>query len=792
MIRYVGAPVHRSEDRRLLTGRGQFVDEVRPAGVLTAAFVRSPHAHATVLSVEVGSVAGAFAAADLPGLRPITAHLDGEGFLPTAQWPLARDRVRYVGEPVAVVLAADRYAAEDLAERVVVRYAPLGAVAGIDAALHPAAPRLHPHPENVLFRRTHAAGGPDTAFREAEVTVRATFTTPRATAVPLEGRGVAAALDGDVLTVWTSTQVPSLIRSSLAVCLGLPEHRVRVVVPDTGGGFGQKMHLYPEEVVVAALALRTGRPVRWIEDRRENLTAGTQAREERVAAELAARRDGTVLALRAQVDGDVGAYHVFPTTAALEPLGVGQILPGPYAIQHYAYEVRAVCTNKAPTGAYRGVGLTVGVLVMERLIDMLAHTLGLDPVEVRRRNLIPPEAFPYRSASGLVYDSGSCREALERVCTSADYPALRRPQRRTRAAGRSIGVGVSCYMEYTGMGSATFARRGMTDLPGHEAAAVRVDPSGTVRVSLSFPSQGQGHETTMAQLVAETLQLPVEHVRVERVDTAAGPHGSGTFASRASVAGGGAVMAAALAVRARATAIAATLLEAAPADIELVAGRFSVRGTPHRSVPFAEVARVAARIPPGMAGKVAPGLEAVEYFDPPPATFSNAAHLVVVEVDAETGALRLLRYVVAEDCGRVLNPLIVEGQVHGALAQGIGGALLEHVVYDADGQPLAATLLDYLIPTAEEMPDIETTHLGHPAQDRPGGFKGMGEGGTIGSVAALANAVADAVGAEVVDLPLTPERVRALLRTRGERQQKTAPQERARSTRLMESPEASP
>ena len=764
MIRYIGSPIRRQEDRRLLTGRAQYVDDIRVAGALTAAFVRSPHAHAAVLSVDTHGVDGVFVAGDLPTLRPIIPRMDGDGFVPTTQWPLALERVRYVGEPVAVVCAQDRYAAEDLVDTITVRYDPLGIVANIDSALSAHAPRLHAPSENVLYRQTHVVGDVETVFRDAEVTVRATLTTPRAMAVHLEGRGVVASLEGDVLTVWTSTQIPSLIRSSLATCLGLPEHRVRVVVPETGGGFGQKMHLYPEEVVISALALRTGRPVKWIEDRRENLTAATQAREERVVAELAARRDGTVLGLRARIVGDVGAYHVFPTTAALEPLGAAQILPGPYAIQHYAYEVCAVCTNKAPTGAYRGVGMTVGVFVMERLMDLLAHTLGRDPVEVRLQNLIPSDAFPYRSAGGLVYDSGSFREALERVCALAPYATLREHQREARTGGRRLGIGVSCYTEYTGMGSATFARRGMTDLPGHEAAAVRVDPSGTVRVALSFPSQGQGHETTMAQVVAETLQIPLDRVRVERVDTAVGPHGTGTFASRASVAGGGATLAAARTVRDRACAVAAELLEAAPTDIELESGRFRVRGTPQRSVTFEEVARAASHVPLGKAERLRPGLDAIEYFDPPPATFSNAAHLAVVEVDEETGMLRVLRYVVAEDCGRVLNPLIVDGQIHGALAQGVGGALLEHVVYDEDGQPLAATLLDYLIPTAEDMPSVEITHLDHPAQDRPGGVKGMGEGGTIGSLAALANAVSDAMGAEVFRLPMTPEHVCTLLK----------------------------
>jgi aerobic carbon-monoxide dehydrogenase large subunit len=761
-----GAPVRRREDHRLLVGRAWYADDVRFAGTLAAAFVRSPHAHARLASVDTGGQRWVFTASDFPDLRPIMPQMSDAGFASTAQWPLARDMVRYVGEPVAAVLGADRYAAEDAADRVTARYEPLPAVADVDSALAPGARRLHALPENVLYRRTHAAGDPDEAFRQAEVRVAAEIAMSRATALPLEGRGMVAYLEGDVLTVWAGTQVPSLLRSALAACLALPEHRIRVVVPETGGGFGQKMHVYPEDVVVAALALRMGRPVKWIEDRRENLTVASQAREERVRAEMAARRDGTVLGLRAEIVGDVGAYHVFPTTAALEPLGVAQILPGPYAIRHYAYDARAVCTTKPPTGAYRGVGMTVGVLVMERLMDMLAHTIGLDAVDVRRRNLIPVEAFPYHAASGLVYDSGSSHEALDHVCRIAGYGTLREEQRRLRARGRYLGVGVSCYTEYTGLGSAAFARRGMTDIPGHEAAAVRVDPTGTVRVALSFPSQGQGHETTMAQLVADALQLPLERVRVERVDTAVGPHGSGTFASRASVAGSGAVLAAAGAVRERARTVAAALMEAAPADIEVVAGGFGVRGTARR-VTFEEVARAASHVPLGKAGALAPGLDAIEYFDPPPATFSNAAHLAVVEVDGATGTVSIRGYFVAEDCGRVLNPMIVDGQIHGALAQGIGGALLEQAVYDQDGQPLAATLLDYLIPTSQDVPPIEVVHLEHPAPARPGGFKGMGEGGTIGAPACIANAVSDAIGAEVVTLPMTPQRVRALLASAG-------------------------
>jgi aerobic carbon-monoxide dehydrogenase large subunit len=752
------AAARRREDPRFLTGRGRYLDDVRLPGALIAAFVRSPHAHARLVSLEsADGTSSVFTASDFPDLEAIPARMNDEGFAPAAQWPLARDAVRYVGEPVAVALGADRYAAEDAAERVSVRYSPLPAVADLEAALAPGAPRLHALPDNVLYRRSWASGpSASAAFRAAAVRVTAEIAMSRATALPLEGRGAVARVEAGRLTVWAGTQTPSLLRAALAACLRLPVERVRVVVPDTGGGFGQKMHVYPEDIVVAALAMRTGRPVKWIEDRRESLTAATQARQERIRAELAADRDGRVLALHAEICGDTGAYHVFPTTAALEPLGAAQILPGPYLVRHYTYETRAVCTNKPPTGAYRGVGMTPAVLVMERLMDMLARAVGVDPVEVRRRNLIPAAAFPYQSAAGLAYDGGSSHETLDEVCRLARYPALREEQRRLRREGRYLGIGVSCYTEYTGIGSSTFSRRGMSDIPGHETAAVCVDPAGAVSVAVSFPSQGQGHETTMAQLVAGTLRVPLGRVHVEPVDTAAGLDGSGTFASRASVAGAGAVLAAATAVFNQARTIAASLLEAAPVDIEADGAVFRVRGTA-RGVTFEDVARAAPR--------VAGGLEARVPFDPPGATFSNAAHIAVVEVDPGTGQVAVQRYFVAEDCGRVLNPRIVEGQLHGAVAQGIGGALLEDAAYGEDGQPLAATLLDYLIPSAVDIPPIQVTHVGRPSGG-PGGFKGMGEGGAIGAPACIANAVSDAIGVPLTVLPLTPDRVWAALASR--------------------------
>jgi aerobic carbon-monoxide dehydrogenase large subunit len=755
----IGAAVPRREDARLLTGRARYGGDIPLSGMVAAAFLRSPHPHARIGAIRADATGHVFTASHLDGVGPIAPRWDGQGFFPTAQRPLAVDKVRYVGEPVAVVVARSRYEAEDLLERIHVTYEPLPPVSDAQQALRPQAPQIHE--DNVLYRWSAVHGDPDAAAREADVLLRIAIGSARCTASPLEGRAVTAWHDGRTLCVWTGTQMPFLIRSALAHCLGLPENTVQVIVPDTGGGFGQKMHLYPEEIVVAWLALRLGIPVQWIEDRRENLVASTQAREEQVELECAARRDGTVLGLRAHITADVGAYHVFPTTAALEPLGAAQILPGPYAVRNYAYDILAVATNKAPTGAYRGVGMTVGVLAMERAMDMLAERCGLDPVEIRRRNLIPDDALPYRSASGLVYDGGAFREALDRVCALADYPRLRDVHQVAQAGETRVGIGVACYVEYTGLGSATFRRRGMIEIPGHEAAAIKVDPGATVRVYLSFPSQGQGHETTMAQLVAEVLHISLDRIVVERVDTMSGPHGSGTFASRTSVAGAGAVLKAAAHIHERATAIAGALLEASPKDIEWADGRLFVRGAPLRAVTFEDIAQAAHRIPQGSG--ITPGLEAVAYFDPPPATFSGGAHLAVVEVDPRTGLTRVAGYFVAEDCGRILNPLIVRGQLLGGIAQGIGEALLEHCAYDDQAQPLATTFMDYLLPLAADIPpEVRAIHLEHPS-DRPGGFRGMGEGGAIAAPAAIANAVANAIGVQVTRLPVRPEDILSLL-----------------------------
>ena len=764
---YMGTPVRRLEDARLLRGGGRFVDDLVLPRMLHLAFVRSPHAHAAVRAIDdararaIEGVVAILTAQDLArDVRPLTPYLEGLGFTPTPWVSLAGGVVRFVGEPVAAVIATSAALAADAREAMVVTYEPRPAVVTVDAGLANG---------DVIVRRAGGRGDVDTVFASAPVVVRETFTHGRCTAVPMEPRGVVADWDGDALTVWASSQAPRVLRDALAAALGLPESRVRVIAPDVGGGFGMKVQVYPEDIVVAAAARRCRRPVKWTEERRDTFAAGSQAREQRVDAAIATDASGRVLALRARAVSDAGAYHVFPLTQALEPLGTAMILPGPYLTSAYAWEALAVRTNKSPLGPYRGVGMTMAAFVMERLLDRVAERLGLDPAEVRRRNVIPRDAYPFTSASGMRYDSGDFPKALEAALAAADYEGLRAAQAAARAEGRLVGIGVACYTEFTGMGSAVFRGRGMMDVPGIEAATVTMDPDGTVRCALSFPSQGQGHGTAVAQIIADRLGVSLEHVRLVPVDSLAAPLGSGTFGSRGAVAFGGTVVVAAQAIADKLCALAASRLEAAAPDIVLGDGRASVRGAPDHSVAIADLARLAYAPPSGgLPPTLAPGLEATIYFDPPGQTFSGAVHVAAVEVDRETGRVGVTRYVVVEDCGPVINPMLVEGQIQGAVAQGLGEALLEELVYDDEGQLLTATLMDYAVPRADAVPSLEIGHLETPSPLMPGGFKGMGEGGTIGAPAALANAVADALRpASVTRLPLRSPAIALMLPPRG-------------------------
>ncbi len=776
MGRYVSQSVKRREDPPLLMGRAHFIGDLRLPGLLAVKFLRSPHAHARVVHVDVRAAAamsGVEAVVTgrdlLSSTRPIRAVMSGAGYKESGWPPLAGDTARFAGEAVAAVVATDQYRAEDALEAIEVTYEPLPAVVDAELGMKPAAPVLHAEMgDNIIFHTRFENGDVARVLAGAEIRVTETFRHARCSSSPMEPRGVMASVDpvDGTLTVWASTQSPHLMRSGLAEALGLPDSRIRILCPAVGGGFGPKMHLYPEDIVVAELARRLRRPVRWLEDRRENLLASAQARDHVNHVEIGARKDGTLLAIRSTLICDSGAYSVYPVTASLEPLTAAGILPGPYKISALAYDAYAVATNKCPAGAYRGVGMALGTFVRERLVDMVARRAGLDPADVRRRNFVDARELPFATASGLVVDSGNPRESHERALAGADYASVRATP--ALANGKYRGVGVAAYTEFTGMGSGTFRRRGMKQVSGHDAATVRVEPSGEVRGFVSAASQGQGHATTLAQVLADELGVPLDAVSIVEGDTERCPHGSGSFASRSMVVSGGALVLAARRVRDKIATIAAHMLEAAREDLTFEDGTIAVRGAPGRAVTLTQVANLAYRpaggtLPPG----VDPALEATHYYDPPPATFSNGTHVAVVEVDPDTGQVAVLRHVVVEDCGRIVNPMIVDGQTHGAVAQGIGNALYEDFAYDAGGQPLTTTFMDYIIPGTHEVPPVEVIHLETPPAVSVTGFKGMAESGTIGSTAAVANAIADALaplGLEIRELPVTPDRLYRLLK----------------------------
>jgi aerobic carbon-monoxide dehydrogenase large subunit len=774
--RLVGARVARREDPRLLTGQGSYVDDHRPARMLYAAFLRSPHAHARIRRLDVS------AALALPGVaavltgediarssKPVRAASKTPNVKTTSYPPLALGKVRHVGEAVAMVAAESRYVAEDAVERIVVDYEPLPVVRDVESALDPASPVLHDEAEtNLLVSREFARGDVDAALAGAAVVVRERFRFHRHTPVCMENRGCLGeyATASGALTLRSSAQCPGLVRDVLADLLDIPEHLIRVIANDVGGGFGAKASLYPEEIATCVMARRLGRPVKWIGDRREDLLATTHAWDEIVDAELGLDQDGAIVGLRAEVTVDVGGYSIYPWTAAIEPVQTISFLPGPYRVPTYRGRTRGVATNKAPLGPYRGVGRPPAVFVIEGLVDRAARRLGLDPTEIRLRNFIRDEDFPYKSPSGIVWDRSSFTESLRRAREALDYKAARDEQARARAAGRWVGIGIASYVELTGIGSAIPVSPGMPVSTGTEAATIRFDPAGKVTAVFGVASHGQGLETTLAQIVADEVGVPIEDVRVVHGDTDASPYGTGTYASRSLVLAGGAAILAGRSVREKMLVIAGHLLEADPADVTLADGRYAVRGMPDRSVTVRQIARAAyggaKQLPKGLE----PGLEATRFYDPYYGTASNATHAAMIEIDRATLEVKTLRYVVVEDCGRMVNPLIVDGQVHGGVAQGIGAALLEEIVYDDQGQLLSGTLMDYVVPSACEIPTMEVHHVETPSPVALGGFRGMGEGGTIGAPAAIANAVADALAPlqiEIAELPVTPERLFRLI-----------------------------
>lgn len=764
----IGTSPPRKEDARLLTGRGRYVSDLRLPQMLHVAFVRSNSAHGVVRRIDVDSTRGVpgvvtvvtgddpiFAATTLRAKSALPSYVE------TGQPVLAWPKVRFAGEALAAIVAIDRYIAEDAAELVEVDIDDLPVVVDATRAAAPGAPLHDEAPDNVLLHRTFESGDVEHALAEAAVVIDRRFTVNRHAGVPLEGRAGVASWDpaDRTLTLWLGSQVPHLVRHHLSELLGLPEARIRVIAPDVGGGFGVKASLYPEDVALCLLSMRLGRPVKWVEDRVEHLLAANHARDHayRIRAGFAA--DGTLTVIDADATCNVGAYSITPWTAGIEALMAGGLLPGPYKVAHYRAAVRGVCTNTSPAGPYRGVARPATVFVMERVLDLAAAELGIDPVDLRRHNLVGPADLPYTAATRLVHDSGTYPECLERVVETVDYPAFRAEQAQRRRDGHNpIGIGFACYNELTGLGRAASAGPRMPYRTGHEACTVRIDPSGAVTVLAGVTSQGQGLETTLAQVVATELGVRYDDVEVRFGDTRESLFGFGAFSSRQAVIGGGAAKIAAGAVRAKLLTLAAHLLEAAEDDLTVLDGMITPIGTPSRSLSVAEVASVAYLEAHRLPVDLEPGLEATKFYDPVRGTFAAGAQAAIVEVDPRTGEVTILRYVCVEDAGRLLHPQIVEGQVEGSIAQGIGGALYEHHVYDANGTLQTATLLDYLLPTAMEIPDLELGHVLDPA-DNELGVRGVGEGGTLGSPAVIANAVADAVGIEINDLPVSPARV---------------------------------
>jgi carbon-monoxide dehydrogenase large subunit len=776
----VGASVRRVEDPRYLEGRASYVDDLQSAGLLHLAFVRTSNAHAKVVDVDVTSalevpgVVAAYTADDLAGLmKPILAESSLPGYNASFRPALATDRVRFVGEAVAAVLAESRYAAEDGVDAVVLDEEPLPVVTSIEDALAPGAPLIHDDlPSNVHNHFHLVEGDVEGAFAAADLVVEREFRSQRVAPVPLEPRSMIARWDpaGPELTLWISHQAPHMLRTGISRFMDLPESSIRVVSPDVGGGFGAKLILYTEDLVVAAVSRLSGRPVKWISDRREDLLTTMHGREQIHHVAAAVRADGRVLGVRVKIMASNGAYAVWPMTAGLDSGQASENVTGPYDIPNYERDVYAVCTNKAPMGPYRGVGRPMACFTIERLMDEIGREVGVEPLEVRRRNVV--RTYPYETPTGLRFESGSSAESIELIDELLGVAEFRTEQRRLRERGVYAGLGVAAMVEHTALGPDEVSRKGIDMVLGMESASLAVEPDGRVTVQVGTHSHGQGHETTFAQVVADELSISHEDVRIRFGDTAAVPYGLGTWASRSTVYAGGAAILAARQVRDKVLEIGAHLLEASPGDLELVDGSIQVKGSPGRGLSFRDVAYTAIHKPNLLPPEIEPGLNAVRrYKAPDPGSFTNAIHAALVEVDVATGVLSIRRYVVIEDCGVMINPMIVEGQVHGGVAQGLGHAILEDMHYDELGQPLTTTFMDYLLPGFNEVPTIEIHHLESPSPHSLGGFKGMGEGGAINPPAVIANAVTDALepfGIRVDSTPVTADWILARLAEAGE------------------------
>lgn len=762
-VRYFGAAVPRIEDPDFLTGRGRYLDDIRLPGMLEAAFVRSPHAHARVTCIDAAAartlsgVVAVFTATDLEAAeKPMPQFAPSPLLVQNrTQHVLATTAVHYVGEAVALVVADSRAIAEDAAALVAVDYEPLPVVADVATAIEADAPRAH---EGTLDNRVATLRGrfgnvDDVFFRAAHV-FREHIVQTRGGCHAMECRGVVAAEDpiSGQLTVWSSTQAPYMVRRALAGWLRIDESRVRIVAPHVGGGFGPKAAVYPEEFAIALATRKLGHPVKWVEDRREHFLATTQQRDEIWDLEAAADRDGRLLAVRGRCLHDNGAYVPY---GLILPVTLLSPFPGPYALEALDITIDVAFTNKVPTSPVRGAGRPNVAFVLERLVDRVARELKLDRAEVRRRSFVRNDQFPYktgmlaRDGSPVSYDSGDYHACLEAALTCIGADNFRARQEVARSEGRYIGLGIASFVEDTG-------------LPPFEGAAVKVEPNGKVLVTTGAAGQGQGHHTIFAQIAADVLSIPIEDIRVVSADTAAFPHGIGTIGSRIAVLGGSSVYLAASKVREKAIKVATDMLEAAETDLVLEEGRVRVEGT-DKSIALGDIAMRldgAAAIP--LPARVEPGLSATAYHEGRATAFACGTNCAEVEVDANTGAVKILRYVVAHDCGRLINPMLVDGQIRGGVVHGIGNALYERMIYDETGQPLTTNYGDYLLPTAPEIPRIELIHIESPSSLNPIGVKGAGEGGTIPAAACIISAIEDALmpfGIRLTQHPLSPENI---------------------------------
>lgn len=766
----IGTPVKRREDPRLITGQATYVDDVKLSGMLYMSVLRSPYGHARINSINTDAarqhpgVMAVYTAADLKGVIgpvavavPLGKITEGMG----VRGPLAEGKVRFYGDPVAVVIADSRYNARDARDLIEVDYEPLPAVMDVEKAAQPDSPLLYEEfGTNVALHigMEESSEEIDRVFQETldngGVVVKERFINQRLIPNAMETRGVVADFNKSMkkLTLWSSSQIPHILRNVVAATVGLPQHQVRVIVPEVGGGFGSKLNIYPEELLAVFASMKLARPIKWIEDRSESMSATIHGRDQVNYIELAARRDGKVMGVKIHVFGDMGSYSQLFTDVMVLAF-MFPVMCGAYDIPHVYRTTDLVFTNKASTDAYRGAGRPEATYAIERGMDLVARELKMDPAEIRRLNFVQPDQFPYKSSTGTVYDSGNYEVALDKALALANYKGLREEQARKRAEGKLMGIGISSYIEACGIGPKGFAPVGL-----YESARIRIEQSGTVVLQTGSSPHGQGEETTFAQIISQEFGIPIENIVVQHGDTDATPEGRGTYGSRSTPVGGSAVFTATQKLKEKMKLIASFMLEASPSDVTMEDGKFSVAGSPQKSVSFGDVA-LTANLSNTLHPSIEPGLEVTSFWEPTSNVFPFGTHICVVEVDKDTGTPQITKYFAVDDCGNQLNPMLVEGQIHGGITQGIGQAMFEGAIYGEDGQLLTATLMDYAMPLASELPSFQTDSTVTPSPVNPLGVKGIGEAGTIGSTPAVANAIMDALGVAHVDMPFTSEKI---------------------------------